>query len=71
MVTIEELYRACGLAEALSYQLLKQGVCPRSFTSLHAKGYPSGRYGSQRWHQEESALAGRDLRLQLRKVVRG
>jgi len=71
IVAIEEHYRACGLAEALSYQLLKEGVCPRSFTSLHAKGYPSGRYGSQRWHQEESALAGRDLRSHLERVVLG
>ena len=71
VVIIEEHYRACGLAEAVSYLLLRQGVCPRSFTSLHAKGYPSGRYGSQRWHQEESELAGRALRSQLERVVRG
>jgi transketolase len=71
VVTIEEHYRPCGMAEALSFLLLRQGVCPRSFTSLHAKGYPSGRYGSQRWHQEESALAGRALRVQLERVVRG
>jgi transketolase len=71
VVTIEEHYRACGMAEAVSYLLLRQGVCPRSFTSLHAKGYPSGRYGSQRWHQEESQLAGRALRVQLERAVRG
>ena len=71
VVTIEEHYLSCGLAEALSYQLLRQGVYPRSFTSLHAKGYPSGRYGSQRWHQEESGLAGQALRSQLERVVRG
>ena len=71
VVTIEEHYRSCGLAEAVSYLLLRQGVCPRSFISLHAKGYPSGRYGSQRWHQEESQLAGRALHSQLERVVRG
>jgi transketolase len=71
VVTIEEHYRACGLAEALSYLLLAEGVRPRSFTSLHAKGYPSGRYGSQRWHQEENQLAGRALRSQLERIVRG
>jgi transketolase len=71
VVTIEEHYRSCGLAEALSYLLLKQGACPRSFTSLHAKGYPSGRYGSQRWHQEESSLAGRGLRAALAEVLLG
>ena len=71
VVIIEEHYSACGIAEALSYLLVRQGVCPRSFTSLHAAGYPSGRYGSQRWHQEESQLAGRALRSQLERVVRG
>ena len=69
VVAIEEHYRACGMAEALTYLLLKEGVCPRSFTSLHAQGYPSGRYGSQRWHQEESALAGPGLRSHLERVV--
>jgi transketolase len=71
LVTVEEHYLACGMAEALSHALLTKGVCPRSFTSLHAKGYPSGRYGSQRWHQEESELAGRQLRAQVERAVRG
>jgi transketolase len=71
VVTIEEHYLSCGLAEALSYQLVRQGASPRSFTSLHAKGYPSGRYGSQRWHQEESGLAGQALISELERVVRG
>jgi transketolase len=71
VVTIEEHYLSCGLAEAVSYQLLRRGVSLRSFTSLHAAGYPSGRYGSQRWHQEESGLAGPALRAQLEQVVRG
>ena len=71
VVVIEEHYLPCGLAEALSYLLMQRGLCPRSFTSLHARGYPSGRYGSQRWHQEESALAGPDLHAQLERVVLG
>ena len=60
-----------GLAESLGHLFLRRGVCPRPFTSLHATGYPSGRYGSQRWHQQESGLAGPPLRSQLQKVVRG
>ena len=71
VATIEEHYLSCGLAEALGYLLLRDGLNPRAFTSLHAKGYPSGRYGSQRWHQEESGLAGHPLRAQLQEVVRG
>ena len=71
VVVIEEHYGACGLAEALSHLFLTRGVIPESLTSLHAVGYPSGRYGSQRWHQEESGLAGQALFSRLEKVVRG
>src|SRR3954470_16879756 len=71
VVTIEEHYLAGGLGEAVSHLLLSGGVQLRSFTSLHAKGYPSGRYGSQRWHQEESGLGGQPLRGQLERVVHG
>jgi transketolase len=69
VVTIEEHYAAGGLGEAVSHLLLTQGVVLRSFTTLHATGYPSGRYGSQRWHQEESGLRGPGLRAHLRKVI--
>ena len=71
LAILEEHYREGGLAEALSYELMRQGVAPRSFTSLHATGYPSGRYGSQRWHQEENGLAGATLRARLETIVRG
>jgi transketolase len=71
VVTIEEHYAACGLGEALSQLFLMHAVYPRSFTSLHAAGYPNKRHGSQRWHQEASGLAGRALFAQLEKVVHG
>jgi transketolase len=71
VVTIEEHYGACGLGEALSHLFLSRGVFPQSFTGLHAAGYPSGRDGSQRWHQEQNGLAGQALRSQLEKVIRG
>jgi transketolase len=70
VVIIEEHYAACGLAEALSHMFLTQAVFPESLTSLHAVGYPSGRYGSQRWHQQECGLAGQALFSCLEKVVR-
>ena len=70
VVILEEHYLSGGLAEAFSYELMRQGVAPRSFTSLHATGYPSGRYGSQRWHQEENGLAGAALRARLETIVR-
>jgi transketolase len=71
IVTVEEHYLAGGLGEAVSHLLSSRGMHLRSFISLHAKGYPSGRYGSQRWHQEENGLAGQALRSQLQQVVGG
>jgi transketolase len=71
VVTIEEHYGACGLGEALSHLFMTHAVFPQSFTGLHAVGYPTERCGSQRWHQEQSGLAGRALFSRLEKVIRG
>jgi transketolase len=71
LICIEEHYRAGGLAEALSYLLLTSGHAPRALISLHAAGYPSGRYGSQRWHLEQSGLAGQPLLARLQELMRG
>ncbi len=70
VVTLEEHYAACGLGEALGHLLLRRSVSLDSFVGLCAAGYPSGRYGSQRWHQEESGLAGEALSARLGKVIR-
>lgn len=70
VISIEEHYRSCGLGEALSYLLLTSGVVPESMTCLHAAGYPSGRYGSQGWHQEESGLRGPALVSRLEQLLR-
>jgi len=71
VITIEEHYRAGGFGEALSHLLLTSGVMPRALVSLHASGYPSARYGSQRWHLEESGLAGKRLTSRLKELLRG
>jgi transketolase len=70
VVVIEEHYRPGGLAEALSYVFLTSGVVPERLTSLHAAGYPSGRYGSQRWHQTENGLRGPSLASHLVNFLR-
>lgn len=69
VVSIEEHYRAGGLGEALSYQLLQCGTIPRSMDCLFAAGYPSQRYGSQRFHREESGLGGPSLAARLSRIV--
>lgn len=71
VVTMEEHVRAGGLGEALSSALLCAGLAPRSYTCLCAAGYPSGRYGSQRFHQLESELRGEALALRLAGALRG
>jgi len=71
VITIEEHYRAGGFGEALSHLLLTSGVMPRALVSLHASGYPSARYGSQRWHLEESGLAGKRLTSRLKELLSG
>lgn len=70
VITIEEHGGPGGLGEAFSYQLLTSKIVPRSLTCFHAAGYPSGRYGSQRFHQEESDLRGPGLVARLREVLR-
>jgi transketolase len=71
VIALEEHYAACGLGEALSHLFLTSGVVPASLTCLHAAGYPSGRYGSQRFHQRESGLAGPALVSRLEQLIRG
>lgn len=70
VVTMEEHYGSTGLGEALSHLFLKSSVVPTSFTSLHASGYPSGRYGSQHFHQEENSLRGPTLIARLEQLLR-
>jgi transketolase len=70
VITIEEHYRAGGLGEAVSYELLTAKLLPESFSCLCAEGYPSGRYGSQRWHQEENGLAGPPLASRVEAALR-
>jgi transketolase len=45
-----------GCGQMLALLLLRAGVHPRSFHHFHAKGYLSGRYGSQAFHRAENGL---------------
>jgi transketolase len=55
LVVIEEHVERGGLAEHLALKLLRRGLAPKLETRS-ALGYPSKRYGSQRFHQTESGL---------------
>ena len=56
-VTIAEEHVAHGSAgQALSMALLQQNCSPASLRHVTARGYPSGRYGSQKFHRAECGL---------------
>ena len=55
LLVLEEHTARGGLGENLAACLAAAGV-PYRLTHLHARGYPSGRYGSQAFHQRESGL---------------
>lgn len=61
LITIEEHQGQCGMHEAIASLLLGQLTQPITFKPLYAKGYPSGRYGDQKWHQAENGLGGESL----------
>lgn len=55
LLVVEEHVERGGLAEHLALALLREGLAPKLW-SRSATGYPSGKYGSQAFHQKESGL---------------
>jgi transketolase len=55
LLVIEEHVSRGGLAEYLCAQLAGRGVC-FYMHHMHARGYPGGLYGSQKYHQGVSGL---------------
>jgi transketolase len=58
VIIIEEHTGECGLRETISYHIMNHLTTPIKILSLSANGYPSGRYGDQKWHQQENGLGG-------------
>jgi transketolase len=69
LITMEEHQGQCGLHETLASLLLKQLSTPIQYHTLFASGYPSGKYGSQKWHLEENNLAGRNLEHKIEEFI--
>ena len=61
VLTIEEHVATGGLGSSLSLLLNENSVPIEKFVSLNAKGYPSGLYGSQSFHQMESGLDEKNI----------
>lgn len=70
LITIEEHNGECGLRETLSYRLMNELSTPIKMLSLAANGYPSGKYGDQKWHQAENNLGGEGLNTELANFLK-
>lgn len=70
LITIEEHNGECGLRETLSYHLLNELSSPIKMLGLAANGYPSGKYGDQKWHQVENNLGGAGMNAELEKFLK-
>jgi len=62
VITMEEHNGQCGLYETIAAQLLSNKVNTNGYYGLFTNGYPSGKYGSQKWHQAENNLEGDNLK---------
>jgi transketolase len=62
LCVIEEHVGQGGVGPMLVTWALQAGIMLRGFRHLHARGYPSGRYGSQAFHRRESGLDAASIR---------
>jgi len=58
---VEEHVPQGGIGQMLAHFLLRTGLPVSRFLHLHAKGYPSGLYGSQTFHRKECGLDGQSV----------
>lgn len=56
LFVLEEHVAHGGAGQMLAHLLLQEGIHPPRFRHFHAKGYLSGRYGSQTFHRIENGL---------------
>jgi transketolase len=56
LFVLEEHVAHGGAGQMLAHLLLERGTPPRRFRHFHAKGYLSGRYGSQSFHRIENGI---------------
>jgi transketolase len=56
LIVVEEHVANGGVGGQLARKLLLLGAAPGTFSHRCATGYPSGRYGSQRFHRQESGI---------------
>jgi transketolase len=62
LCVIEEHVEQGGLGQMLAIWAQNTGIAVRAFRHQHARGYPSGLYGSQAFHRRESMLDADSIR---------
>ncbi|MDB5281980.1 MAG: Transketolase central region [Bacteroidota bacterium] len=69
LIIIEEHRGEGGLRETISYHLMNHLSSPIKILSLSANGYPSGKYGDQKFHQAENDLGGDGLKKRVAEFI--
>jgi len=69
LMVIEEHVAHGSFGQALAHDLMSAGVQPHRFAHRTAQGYPSGLYGSQRFHRVESGLDPSSIVAELARAV--
>jgi transketolase len=65
----EEHVAQGGAGQMLAHALLSRGIATGRFVHFHAKGYQSGRYGSQGFHRTENGLDAATVVAQVRRAA--
>jgi transketolase len=66
---MEEHVEQGGVGQMLALLFLQMGIQLRRFRHFHARGYPSGRYGSQSFHRAENGLDPRTVIAEARRFA--
>jgi transketolase len=61
LLLVEEHVEQGGIAQNLALALASAGSVPERFVARTARGYPTGRYGSQAFHRRECGLDGASI----------
>ena len=69
LFVVEEHVRQGGVGQMLAHLLMTEGVSTSTFRHFHARGYPSGLYGSQAFHRSESGIDAEAVMAEVARLV--
>ena len=69
LMVYEEHVRSGGLGSLIALECVNHGVTPSQFIHHYAQGYPSKRYGSQKYHRGESQLDEESMQIAIQGLV--